>query len=145
MAYTPVGFTLTSFFSTMFTGTTMILVTLVCAGLMLYLLLKMAGYDLTGRLEGGKMIWDIPTGFKYIIILVAIAGIGLFIWSGGFGVIPGFSTVGGGIPSLAGLGISMQDIMVIVLIVVTGLALYWLVHEGKPETPNPTRKKEGEG
>jgi len=124
MAYTPVGITLTQFFATSFTQTTIIITTLVSGAIIVYLLARLAGIDITAGGLGTKSL-------KYMFILGILIAVAIFISSGGIAIFPGLAGVD---TSLSGIGLSMQDVMIIGLIVLTALAMYWVVHE-KPESP----------
>jgi len=125
MAYTPVGITLTEFFATMFTQTTIVITTLVSTGIIVYLLMAVIGKrpeDIVG--ETGGVI-------KLVAIIGGLIAIGIFISSGGLSIFPGLGE--GTLPS--SLGISTQDAMVLGLILLTAIAMYWIVHEPKEKKP----------
>ena len=132
MVYTPLGFTLTQFFATMFGHTMVIITTIICAGMVIYLLSRMAGVDIFER----KDKWSLAA-----IILGSLIAIGLFVGSAGFGMFPDLlPTVGiPAVPSivLPALNITAQDVMLIALILITILAI-WFVAHGEKEVGSKT-------
>jgi hypothetical protein len=140
MAYTPVGLTLTSFFASMFGSTMLILVTLICAGLILYILGRIADVDIFTRDKEGKL----PPGFRLAIVLIVLIGLGLFLISGGFGLFGGMG-VGINLPSLPsisvpGLNISLEDLLIIALVVITAIAIWWVVKTPGEDKPGAGAK-----
>lgn len=113
MAYTPVGFTMTQFFATFFTQTTVVLVTLLAFMMILALLVPL------GPREGLRNIIEKHLG-SVVLLGMAIA-FGLFLSSGGLSIFPG-------IPFIVGL--SAQDLVILSLIVLTVLVIWWMT---KPE------------
>jgi len=125
MAYTPVGITLTQFFATFFTQTTVILVTLLAFVMIIYLLVP-----ITGRKE-------FPGAAKYIAFFGALIVLGMYISSGGLGIFPGIKEVIGA--DVTGIGLSPQDIFIIVLLAITVLVIYWMT-KGESAGGGPTVK-----
>ena len=131
MAYTPVGITLTQFFATSFTQTTVIITTLISAAIIVYLLATIAGVSFTEKDDKGKDVPVLRNYLKIIVVVGALVAIGVFISSGGLSIFPGLAGVDTG---LSGIGLSTQDVLIIGLIVITALAMYWVVHEPKTQS-----------
>jgi len=132
MVYTPVGVSLTVFFATFFTQTMVILVTVLAFALILYMILP------SGALE--DMFKDPKKYAKYFIPIAAIVALILFLSAGGlsiFGIDLSGGETGGGFGGF-GLGLSSQDIVIIVLII-SFILVIWFITRGESE-----EKKEGE-
>ncbi len=125
MVFTPVGpaaMQISTFISNLFAGTLMIVLTILSFLIVMFMLF----IPLTGKEQ--------PDFGKYVGLIVGIAailGIGVFITSGGAAVFPGINLggIGGGgygAPSFYLPGISSQDLGIIIVVVVTGLAIYWI-------------------
>jgi hypothetical protein len=124
MAYTPVGVSLASFLSGMFGQTSLILVTLVCAGLIIYVLGVMAGFDIfkLEKKEGAK----VPGMIKFIVIVVGLVVVAMFVSNSGLLFGEGVGATGITIP---GLEITAQDLMIIGLVILTVIAIWFVVRE----------------
>ncbi|MDI6798994.1 MAG: hypothetical protein QMD12_03335 [Candidatus Aenigmarchaeota archaeon] len=117
MAYTPVGLTLTQFFASFFTQTAVALVAILVIVMIVYLLVPITGEQ------------KFPGAAKYIAFFAVLLTLGMFISSGGLAFL-GFKEVGLEIPAI---GLSPQDILIIVLIAITALVIYWMTKgEGAP-------------
>jgi hypothetical protein len=113
LAYTPVGITMTQFFSTFFAGMSVVLITLIAFGMFVVLMLPIVGIQ-TDKPDWGK---------KFATPLVVIAGLiafSLYLSSGGSLIIPGIDI------STWGLGLSPDTVAIILLFGITGLAIWWL-------------------
>ncbi len=132
MAYTPLGFTLTNFFATMFGQTAIILTTLIAAGMIIYILAKMVGIDIFSGIDENTKL---PRAAKVALIIVLLVGVALFASSGGFGMFPELFPSVGGISTdiLPSLELSAQDIVVLALIVLTAFGLWWLIRTPKED------------
>lgn len=114
MAYTPVGtwgVSLTQYFASFFTKGVVALISLLFVVMIIYLLVPITGRE------------KFPGAAKYIAFFAALIGLGMFISSGGLAIFPGLGGVGAELPQI---GLSPQDIVVIILIVITILVIYWL-------------------
>jgi len=118
MVYSPVGTTITEFFSTLFTETAMALITIL-VGIMVVGVL--GGPDVAKLKEK----WIGPATFVGILI-----GIAIFVTSGGPQL---FSEITGPIP------ISPEDLVMVLLILVTIATLWYLSKEEKPRAVKITR------
>ncbi|MFH1623250.1 MAG: hypothetical protein ABIA12_01905 [Candidatus Aenigmatarchaeota archaeon] len=129
IGYTPVGVTLAAFFGSMFTGTIMIVVTLLGTMMVLYVLGALAGIQIPGK-QSGK--WNAVL----ILITVLLAG-AVFVYSGGMSILGQLDIPGVGtqipIPAMPSISISTNDAVVLggfILLIVT---IVWLTHEEKPK------------
>lgn len=116
MSFTFIGtafISLTQFFSTFFTQTAVILVTLIVFVMIVFLL---AG--------GGVKEQDITRIGTYIVVGGGLLALGIFISSGGTNIFPG---------GTSNLFISTQDLAIIALLVITGLVIYWLTRGEKSQ------------
>lgn len=110
VGFTPVGVQLISFadyIGVLFTDAAVVIVTLLVFLLILFMLIPTKTKDLSGW-------WNI------LIVIAALIALALFFNAGGgaiFGIFGSFS---------GGLGISGQDIAVIVLVLITVFVIYWL-------------------
>lgn len=114
---------LSTFLSNFFAGTLMVAVTIIAFLVMMYLVVGGAG---------GEMKFDAGTIGKWAALGVGILVIGTFIASGGLAAFPGL-TFGGIVPvpiPLAG-AITMQDLAIVIIVVITGLVIYWLSRGGE--------------
>jgi hypothetical protein len=130
MAYTPLGVSLASFLSGMFGQTALILITLVCAGLVLYVLGVMAGFDIFGFTKGDEK--KTPGGIKFIVIVVGLVVAAMVVSNSGI-LLPGI--VGDTGITIPGLDITAQDAMIIGLIILTVVAIWFVVREPSQKTP----------
>jgi hypothetical protein len=120
LAYTPVGITMTQFFSNFFAGMSIIMVTALAFGMFVFLLLPAVGVHPGGDI-GQKLAMP-------LVIIAALMAFGLYLSSGGSLIIPGIDLGTGGI------GISSADMAIIILFGITGLAIWWLTKsEMSPE------------
>ena len=119
MAYTPVGVTLTEFFSSFFTDVAVILVTCLSFVMIFYLLVPVTGKK------------EFPGAAKYVALIAFLVVVGIFVSSGGLKII---------IPSMPEAmpqAIDPQDIIIILLILIFILIVVWIAKgEGKKEKPS---------
>ena len=101
---TPVGITLAAFFSTMFTGTVLIIVTLLGTVMVLYVLGKMIGLDIVSE-RSGK--WKTVT--LLFAVLLAVAA---FVYSGGLSFFTGITIPRISLPALPSISIPIEDMIV---------------------------------
>lgn len=141
IAYTPAGFALTSFLSGLFGGTLIVVMTILAALMVLFMLVPL----LTGKgLEAAK-----PGKALAVLIIIAIGiAIAVFISSGGAALFPGITLPGATVPSIpislpALPSVSTTDIAIILLVVVTGVAVWFLLRgEGGGESaPHIPRRR----
>ena len=120
IGFTPVGTTVAQFLSTFFTDISLTLFTLLGLGMVLVVLVGISGHE-----------WSDMKSIKYILPIGLLLGIllviGAFISSGGLSIFPGINISGGG---FFGLGLSDQDIVILVIVFLTVLVIWWLT---KPE------------
>jgi hypothetical protein len=124
LIYSPISGTALSlgeYLSTLFGQTFVIIMTFLAILIIGYVLLVPLGVE--PREKG-------PALAKYFVGFLIILGIGLFISSGGFTY---FITGWPGAPTfiLPGLALSLEDIAIISLVVLTGLVIYWFVKPPK--------------
>lgn len=118
MVYTPVGVSLTVFFGTFFTQTMVILTTILCFALILYMILP------TGAVE--EMFKDPSKYAKYLIPIAALIVLTVFFSAGGLSIF-GVTDISIILPRI---GLSTQDIVIFVLIVVFVLVV-WFITRGE--------------
>lgn len=128
---TPVGITLAAFFGTMFTGTILIIVTLLGTMMVLYVLAGVLGMDIIDKRSSKK--------WKAVVLLLAIVlAVVAFVYSGGLSFFAGTTlpSVGGiSLPALPSVNISLEDLVVFGAIVAAFAAAWWMYSEkeGKGE------------
>lgn len=127
IGYTPVGITLAEYFGTLFTGTILVVVTILGTLMVLYMLGSLVGVKIPA--EGLSKRW----AFLFLLIVVVLA-IGVFVSSGGMAFFPGFTLPGVTIPeipipAIPAIGLTMSDIAVIVMCLGTVGILYWMTKE----------------
>jgi len=128
IGYTPVGVTLATFFGTMFTGTIMIVVTLLGTTMVMYVLGKLGGLDILSA-KSGK-------AWKAVVILLAIVvAAAAFVYSGGMSFFESVGFPGAGfeipIPALPSVSISLEDAVVFGALIAAGAVAVWMISEGK--------------
>jgi len=125
-AYTPVGVTLSLFLANMFGQTFVVILTAIAIIMIIYVVLTPFGFfpllDANKDKLGGTI--------KVALLLLFLLGFGIFLTSGGGAFIPGFSLGGIGLPNL---GVSSTDFAIILLVVVTGLIIYYVGIKGEKE------------
>ena len=122
MIFTPAGITLTEFFANFFGGTLIVFVTILTFLLITFMIAVPLG--------GGKAP-DFGKAAVAAVIVGVILAVGVFIVSGGLAIFPGVN-----LPILVPItfpGISAADLAIIIVVILTGLALFWLTREGKEE------------
>lgn len=128
MAYTPVGISLSSFLAGMFGQTSLIVITLICAGIVLYILGVMAGFDIF-KIKSTKDKNKTPGIVKFVVIVVGLVVVAMFIANSGI-LLP---DIGGGAGiTVPGLDITMQDLMIFGLILLTVIAIWYVVRAPSP-------------
>ena len=114
MAFTPVGVTLTTFFAQFFGSLATVLITFL-AFLMIIALLT-----------PGEPQEKLANYLRYLIPIGILFVFGIFIYSGGLNMIfPGGVSIG--------VGISAEDILIVIFLVVTALVFWWMVRGGEGE------------
>ena len=110
IGFTPVGVQLISFadyLATLFTDAAVVIVTLLVFLMILWMLIPIKTAELSKW-------WYI------LVVIAALIALALFFNAGGSAIFGFVGNIGGGI------GLSGQDIAIIVLIVITVLVIYWL-------------------
>jgi len=129
IGYTTVGVTLAAFFGTMFTGTIMIVVTLLSTMMVLYVLGALAGIHIPGEQPGR---WNAVL----ILIAVLLASV-VFVYSGGMSILGQLDIPGVGteipIPAMPSITISAADAIVLGGLIMLVATIVWLTHEKKPK------------
>ena len=141
MVYPPTGITLTTFFGTFFTQTMVVLATLLAFAMILYMLLP------TGAIE--KMFEDPSKYSKYLIPIAALIILFVFFAAGGLQIF-GIELGTPGMPSTPSIGISSEDLVVILLIVSFILVIWFITRDENGKGKRIVRYKavpvyEGEG
>lgn len=117
ISFTPVGITLAQFLSQFFTDISLMIFTIIGLGMILVVLMAISGRKFE---DIGSLKFFIPIGLLIAVLLV----LGIFISSGGLALFPGIN-IGSG-----GLGLSDQDIVILIIVGLTILLIWWLT---KPE------------
>jgi len=113
MIYTPVGITLSTFFANLSAQTLVVVMSLLGFLMIMYLMMNVLQPGATWNKT--KFIW-------VVVVIAAILGVGVFLSSGGAAIFPGIKT-----PISISLGnIDPGTLAVIVVIVLTGLVIYFL-------------------
>ena len=120
IGYTPVGTTLADFLSQFFTQVSLYLFTILGLGMILFLLAAITGHDMESV---SKLKYILPI----VVLIAAILVLGAFVNSGGLNLFPGLNTNG------YGLGLSDQDIVILIIVALTVILIYWLTKEDKPK------------
>lgn len=128
IGFTPVGITLAQYFGALFSGTVLIVVTILGTMMILYMLGKMIGVEIPGK-QATKW-W----GLLLLLIAVVLAA-GVFIVSGGTAFFPGLTFPGITIPELPilvlpSIGLSSAHLALIALLVGTAIVI-WFVSRGE--------------
>lgn len=114
IGFTPVGITFAQFLSNFFGQVGIILVSLIALGMIFFVLIPLSG----------KEVKDLFNP-KYLIPIAALLAIGAYLSSGGLSLFPGISLPSGSF----GLGLSDQDIVILIIIAMTILVIWWLTRE----------------
>lgn len=131
MAYTPIGVTIGTFLSNLFAGTLIVIVTLLAILMIVFIVSGVTGMPMK---PGRKM------GIVIILLLIAI-GIGVFISSGGTAFFPGLTWgIVPAVPIELIAWLTTQDAAILILVILTGLVLWWTVKESKEERVIRLRK-----
>jgi hypothetical protein len=116
---------LADFLSNFFAGTLMIVVTMIAFLIMMYIVVG-------GLTQGEGPKFDVGTAAKWTALGVGILVIGTFIASGGLAAFPGLAF--GNIISIPtpffGF-LTIQDMAIVVIVVITGVVIYWLSRGGE--------------
>jgi len=127
----PLGFSMTEFFGTFFTQTMVILALLLSFSLIFYMMVPA---------DVMKEMFKKPSEYAMIIIPVAILLVLIiFISVGGLGIF-GIKLGRPGLPTIPGLGLSSEDLVVIVLIIVFVLVIWFITRGEKTEKPAEGRE-----
>jgi hypothetical protein len=132
IGYTPVGITLAEYFGSLFTGTVLVVVTILGTMMILFVLGALAGVEVPTK----------PSKWAILLVLIAIVlAIGVFISSGGMAFFPGLVLPGVTLPStptvaIPSIGITTEDIAMIAMVAGMALIMLWLVWEKKEKTPS---------
>jgi len=121
IGYTPVGVTLAAFFGTMFTGTVMIVVTLLGTIMILYILGKLVGIDIPGAQDKKK--WTLA-----LLVVALLLAAAAFWVSGGMSFF-GSPSVGFTLPALPSVNISMQDAVIFGAFILFIAAVVYMARE----------------
>jgi len=127
IGYTPVGITLAEYFGSLFTGTILVVVTILGTMMILFVLGALAGVEVPTK----------PSKWAILLVLIALVlAIGVFISSGGQAFFPGLALPGFTWPStptlvIPSLGLTTGDMAVLAMVAGVALIVYWLYHEGK--------------
>ena len=129
ISFTSVGVTVTNFFGTFFSQSTMLLVTVVVVTLIVSVLSGIwPGGKWTLTEKGEKVYLEGKPGVGKLIFVIAALGLLAVFFNSGGGTILG---VGGTSPALGTL--SAQDMLIIAFIVITVLLIYWVTKGEKKE------------
>lgn len=126
ISYTPVGVTLATFFGTMFTGTIMIVVTLLGTMMVLYVLGSLIGVDI-GKAPSAKK-WS-----ALLILVAIIIAAGAFVTSGGMSFFEAAGVPGTelSLPALPTMKISAEDVVIFGGFILFIIAVVWMYGGGK--------------
>jgi len=124
IGYTPVGTTLAEFLGAAFGGSMLALVTLLVSAMIIWMLFSILGLKT-------------PTSKRYIMLfalLVIVLAIGVFISTGGGAifpwiVFPDVSIPSVAVPAIPAIGITVQDLAIILLVVGTIALIWWMQKE----------------
>jgi len=133
MIFTPVGpaaISMSTFLSNLFAGTLMVVVTIITFVIVIYVLVMPFKKD--------KELNAPKEAIIVVIFIGLILAAGVFISSGGGSIFPGLTF--GTLPSAPTFffpGISMQDLAVVIVVILTGVVIYYLTKGGESSTPSP--------
>jgi len=137
IGWTPVGITLAEYFGTMFTGTILVIVTLLGSIMILYVLGMLIGIELplTGMTAKGKRGWAV-----LLLLIAMLLAVGVFLSSGGRALFPGLTFPGVTIPeipipAIPAIGLNMTQIAIIVMFLGTAGIIWWMQQEEKKPKP----------
>ncbi len=122
IGFTPAGITLSGFFGQFFQQSTITLITLIIGIVVLVLLGETLGPPIIAQDAQGNPR-QVGRGYqfgKYVALVLVLVVVGVFINSGGL-VALGFTRAGSFLPGLSG-----QDMIILLFIVVTGLLVFWV-------------------
>jgi len=125
IGFTPAGITISKFFGSFFSQSTMAIVTVVVGLIVLVLVGETIGPGIIRQTDKGPVL--VGRGFefgKWVALVATLVVIGVFINSGGIQAL--------GVPATGGfLGLSGQDMVILAFIVITVLLIYWVSGEKK--------------
>jgi uncharacterized membrane protein len=125
IGYTPVGVTLATFFGTMFTGTVMIVVTLLGTMMILYMFGSLVGVNIREKQSAKK--WT-----ALLILVAIIVAAAAFVTSGGMSF---FEAAGVGaqlsLPAMPSIKISAEDVVIFGGAILFLAAVVWMYGGGK--------------
>lgn len=129
IGYTPVGITLAEYFGSLFTGTILVVVTILGTMMILYILGALIGVEVPAE--------KLPKKWGVLLLLIAIVlAIGVFVSSGGRAFFPGLVFPGVTIPeipipAIPSIGLTMTHISFIVVFLGTAVIVWWMTQEEK--------------
>jgi len=130
IGYTPVGVTLATFFGTMFTGTVMIVVTLLGTMMVLYVLGSLVGVDIPDKQSAKR--WT-----ALLVLIAIIIAAGAFVTSGGMSFFEATGLPGAdmqlSLPALPSMRISAEDIVIFGGAILFLAAVVWMYGGGKED------------
>ncbi len=134
MVYPPTGVTLTTFFGTFFTQTMVVLTTVLCFALILFMMIP------SGTAEN---LFSDPTKYaKYLVPFALITVLIIFFAAGGLEIF-GIKLGRPGVPGtfFPSIGLSTEDLVLIILILLFILLLFFL--RGGEKEEKPTKRPKG--
>lgn len=140
MAFSPIGFSFTSFFSQLFGGAFMVILTIIAFISVLYVAAAVAkGDDPFEKGKGkefiiGKLKWEHLGMFAVLAAIVFVSGV--YLSTSGTALFPGLVLPGFEVPSfpeivLPTIGLTGPDMAILFMVVLTGLIIWWVTREGK--------------
>ena len=130
IGFTSVGTTFAQFLSSFFTDVSLILVSLLALGMIFFILVPLSGHKVENVFS-----------LKYLLPIAALLALGAYLSAGGLQLFPGISLPGGGF----GLGLSDQDIVILIIIGITLLVIWWLTKPEKAKGPIPESEAQRRG
>jgi len=126
IGYTPVGVSLATFFGTMFTGTVTLIVTLLGTIMILYVLGKVVGIEITGKQADKR--WG--AALVALTLLIAAAA---FVSAGGLSIfgtsLPSVGSPSFSLPALPSVNISAEDVVIFGGVALVIAAMIWMATE----------------
>jgi hypothetical protein len=132
IGYTPLGSMFTEYIANTFTGTVLVVVTLLGSMMIIYVLANLVGINIPLTAPGAK---------KWAILLLGIAlvlALGVFVSSGGVAFFPGLTLPGVTIPNipipvLPSIGLTTGHLAVLFMVLGFGAVLWYLTKGGGGE------------
>lgn len=133
VGYTPIGVTLAGIIASMFSGAFILLLTVLVV-VLVFVFVFPALLAIGGRAPTESQ-WLHRFIMWGIFLFVIAWGISLVISSGGASLLPPFPFGTGGTttPTIVMPGLTLQDIAIIVLVIFTGLIIWWMSQPEKKE------------